>query len=152
MGRDIHVKILKKNKNLELWEPVVLYKKENGEFKEINFITYRDQDLFNILLGDSDTFFPFSPLNEANIAEPLRKEIEKKRGIIGYYGFCEANLADVRIYLQENPKIKSDYTEEEIINPVEHLVDIVYKVLNIAQEYDVPWYDSQIRIIYWFDC
>ena len=59
MGRDIHVKILKKNKKLELWEPVVLYKKENGEFKEINFFAYRDQELFDILLGDNDILFPF---------------------------------------------------------------------------------------------
>lgn len=158
MGVDIHVRILFKKESI--WKSINLYRydDEKNEFKKINIYPFRNYDLFNILkkeeVGRSIEYNSLPPA--------LFKEIKDYETTSEYYNFQEVNLADLKLYLLKNPKIRDyDYEAENDedfdkngwkTNPIEFFIERIEYILDLAE----PYYDfsppSYTRIIYWFDC
>lgn len=162
MGRDIHVRIVQLNRETNQYEEVVLYRKnKQGEMAPVYAYDARHYELFEILDGDNCDYFPYIPVYTENLPARLKEEIEECKDIDGYYNFYEANLADIKIYLHNHPKVRDyDWDNEDTFekegwkdNPVKYFIECIERYLGIA---DVWWFgeqfDSNIRIIYWFDC
>lgn len=156
MGADIHVKILERNNNT--WKQVTLYHKEKEEFKIVNVYPFRNYELFDILNGKEDDNYIAYPIREDSLPVTLKKEIEGYKNTVGYYGFKEINLADLKLYLYRSPKIR-DYDYEENspnawkTNPVKYFIEKIEQYINFASQYgEFVSPPSDIRIIYWFDC
>ena len=158
MGRDIHVRIVKRDHNTNEWKHIKLYKKEKGKFKFINPYPYRNYELFDILDGTEDEeYIPFK-LNTKNLPIALKSEIEKAINTLGYYDFKEINLADLKLYLKEVPKVRDwDYDEKDPQafkdNPVKLFIEQIEYYLDFYDsDWDIMGSSSDIRILYWFDC
>ena len=162
MGRDIHVRLVQFNHKTNQYEEVVLYRK-NQQNKIVPVYAYdsRNYELFDILDGTDDNYFPYTPVNTENLPSELKKEIEECQQTDGYYNFYETNLADVKIYLYDHSKVRDyDWHDENTFekegwkdNPAKNFIECIERYIGIA---DVWWFgaqfDSNIRIIYWFDC
>ena len=157
MGIDIHVRIIIKNRNKNIWEEVKLYYKENNDFKAVKVYPYRDYELFDILNHKTnDYFLKTQPILDVDLPETLKKEIEECRNSLGYYGFREINLADLKLYLHHKPKIRDwDYEEDEpnamTDNPVKYFIEQIEQYISFASfiyDFAPP---SDVKIIYWFD-
>ena len=158
MGKDIHVRIIKRNRNKNVWEEVKLYYKENGNLKDASIYPGRNYDLFDILGNkNNDDFLNTRPIFEPDLPEDLKEEIKIYQNSIGFYDFKEINLADLKIYLHHMPKIIKSYGYEEEDdpntmkdNPVKYFIERIEYYLDFADVYDfLP--PSDIKIIYWFD-
>lgn len=162
MGRDIHFRIIKFNRKKNAYEEVQLYRKEDGSYHNVYFYTGRDYELFDILNGNEDDCFPCRSIYMENLPASIRKEIDECRNISGYYGFYEANLAEIRLYLKNHPKVRDwDYQYEDDEkwdkeawkdNPVASLVKRIDYFIDFFDEYNWEYSDSDVRLIYWFDC
>lgn len=160
MGVDIHLHLIKFNYETGKYDEVKLYKKDNKTgFEAIPIYCGRDYELFNILKGHEDDF-PCKSIYENNLPEELIKEINKDK--TDYcYGFLEANLADIKLYLKNHPRVRDyDWEDEETFdkeewkdNPVKHLIDLIEYSINFWDD-RWGWYpqNSDVRLIYWFDC
>lgn len=162
MGRDIHVRIVQFNYKTNQYEEVVLYRKNlENKITPVSAYDARDYELFDILNGDEDNYFPNKYIYMENLPDDLRKDIETYQGIEGYYNFYEINLADLKLYLYNHPKVRDyDWEDEETFdkegwkdNPVKNFIEHIKWYINIV---DMWWFgsslDSDIRILYWFDC
>lgn len=156
MGADIHVKILKRDNNA--WKQVTLYRKEKEEFKLVDVYPFRNYELFDILNGEEDNNYIAYPIREDSLPVAFKKEIEGYKNTVGYYGFKEINLADLKLYLYKIPKVR-DYDYEENSpnawkdNPVKYFIEKIEQYINFASQYgEFISPPSDIRIIYWFDC
>lgn len=161
MGKDIHVQVFKKNRSSNTWEQIILYQKEKEKYNKINIYPYRNYELFGILNEEGeDDDFPCYSICTADLPEYFQNEINKFFKIPGCYGFHEINLADVKLYLLQHPKVRDyDYEGEDFEkngwkdNPVSSFLKRIYSILDL---YDPFWNFSaplsDIRIIYWFDC
>lgn len=153
MGKDIHVRIVKFNRDENVWESVRLYRKEKNELKVVHADNGRNYELFDILEGnDEDSYDPFA-IAVNNLPEDLKKEIEEDSQYC--YNFKEANLADLKIYLHQHPKIRDyDYDEDSPKaykdNPVKWFIKRIEYYIDFACPWDY-YPDSDIRILYWFD-
>lgn len=158
MGTDIHVRILfKKN---AIWKSVNLYRydEEKDEFKKIDIYPFRNSELFDILNEEVGNSIEYNSLPVDLLKE---KAIKDCKTTSEYYNFQEVNLADLKLYLLKNPKIRDyDYEAENDedfnkngwkTNPVEFFIERIEYILDLAE----PYYDfsppSYTRIIYWFD-
>ena len=162
MGTDIHVRIVKKDYNTDTWKQIKLYRKEKKKFKIVDIYPFREEDLFDILSEKTNDYraYPYHayPISLTHLPINLKQEIEKKQKILGYYDFKEINLADLKIYLMHNPKIRDwDYEDDDpkawIDNPVKYFIERIEQYLDFAD----PYWDgcrpaSDVRIIYRFDC
>lgn len=160
MGKDIHVRIIKKNRQDGTWKQIKLFYKDKDNIKPVDIYPYRNYELFDILSGnEDDEFFPYCAIVKNDLPYALIKEINKYQSTFGYYyyKFSEINLADLKLYLQKVPKIK-DYDYEDTDpkawkdNPVKDFIERIESYLNFADPY---WnFDpySDIKIVYWFDC
>lgn len=163
MGIDIHVRIVKRDHHTDTWKQIKLYRKEKKKFKIVDIYPYREEDLFDILLektNENYRDYPYrsSPISLAHLPINLKQEIEEKQNILGYYDFKEINLADLKLYLYHNPKVRDyDYEAEDPKafkdNPVKYFIERIEQYLDFADPYwDVCGSASDVRIIYWFDC
>lgn len=160
MGRDIHMHLVKFNREKNEYEEVKLYRKsEDGTCYEIEVYPSRDYELFDILNGNDDDYFPCRSVHIENLPSSLVEEIKKDKSALGYYDFNEANLADIKIYLKEHPKVRDwDYHCEDENkevwkdNPVKSLVKRIDYYVDFESKYYWDYMDSDIRLIYWFDC
>ena len=152
MATDIHVRIIKFNRDKNIWEPIRLYQKDKSL---VNVYHDRDYELFDILKGNGeDTYYPF-PIVINNLPDDLKKEIESRQDKCYYYNFQEVNLADLKLYLYHYPKIRDyDYDEKSPKaykdNPVKWFIEHIEYYINFACPWDFNP-DSDIRILYWFD-
>ena len=165
MGIDIHVRLVKKNRETNTWEQIKLYYKNKDQFKLVDIYPFRHYELFDILTGKED--YIASNIELANLPEDLSKEIEKYKHINGYYDFKEATLADLKLYLYKVPKVRDwDYEDYEDDNPkawendpkawkdnpVKSFIERIERYLDFV---DWSWDEfpaSDIKILYWFDC
>ncbi len=159
MARDIHVRIVKKNRGTNTWKHIKLYYKEDHKFEVVDVYPFRNCELFDILSerGD-DEYFTASPITTDDLPIILKNEIETTKKSLGFYGFREINLADLKLYLYKVPKIRDcDYEEENPKawedNPVKYFIERIEQYIGFADPYwDCYCVDSDIRVIYWFDC
>lgn len=160
MGRDIHVRIVKKDRETNTWKHVKLYHKEKRKFKVIDVYPFRNYELFDILdeKDENDEHFFAPPIVTDNLPIALKNEIETAKQSFGFYGFREINLADLKLYLNKVPKIRDyDYEDDDPKawkdNPVKYFIEKIEQYIEFAVPYwDFYSIDSDIRIIYWFDC
>ena len=160
MVRDIHVKIVKKDRETNTWKRIKLYYKEKRKFKVIDIYPFRNYELFDILneKDESDEHFFASSIVTDDLPIALKNEIETAKKSFGFYGFREINLADLKLYLHKVPKIRDyDYEENDPKawkdNPVKYFIEKIEQYIDFADPYwDFYCIDSDIRIIYWFDC
>ena len=161
MGTDIHVYILKKDKD-SLWKTVKIYKKEKrNKFKYISPYNSRNYELFDILNGkEVKDYFPFVPINEKELPQDLKNRYLKAKNTEGYFDFNEVNLADLKLYLCSCPKVRDyDYEGKNFdeegwkTNPVYDFIKIIenYIFLSDSFNFETPP-DSCFKIVYWFDC
>lgn len=154
MGRDIHVNILIKTKN-EGWKDVVLYKPDKkGSFIPIEIYPYRNYELFDILNKTTDVFFPATLIKRDELPQQLKTQLEEEQNDYGFYGFFEANLADIKLYYIDNP-IVEDYDKNDGSikdHPIKDFIDTIYNYVNIWADGFMDFFYSDIKIIYRFDC
>lgn len=161
MGTDIHVYILKKDKD-NLWKTVKIYRKEKrNKFKYIPPYSGRNCELFDILTGrETQNYFPATSINEKELPQDLKNRYFKAKNTDGYFDFYEINFADLKIYLITHPKVR-DYNYEGKnfekegwkTNPIYDFIKIIknYIVLSDSLDFETPP-DSCFKIVYWFDC
>ena len=154
MGRDIHVKILIKEE--DKWKEVTLYNKVKDNFEEIEVYPYLNYLLFDILNETEDNLYNIArPISLEKLPKEIKKDIEEKEKIPGYYGFKEVNLADLKLYLKTIPTTEDDYHTYHgrklyNINPVKYFIERIEQYIDFAID---PWdlRDSDVKILYWFD-
>ena len=158
MARDIHVRIVKKDRKTNTWKHIKLYYKEKQKFKLVNVYPFRSDELFDILNENEDDGYFASSIIIDDLPIALKKEIETTKGKIGFYGFREVNLADLKLYLHKVPKVRDyDYEEDDPRawkdNPVKYFIERIEQYIDFADPFwNFCSVDSDIRIIYWFDC
>ena len=158
MGRDIHVRIIKKDRETGKWNQIKLYHKEKKKFKVVDIYPFRNYELFDILNENEDEKYHANKICTPDLPIALKQEIEKLKNIAGYYGFKEINLADLKLYLYNNPKVRDyDYDTEDPKsfkdNPVKYFIERIEQYLDFSDPYwDMDNSFSNIKIIYWFDC
>lgn len=159
MGRDIHVRIVKKDRETGKWNQIKIYRKEKKrKFKIVDVYPFRNYELFEILNEKEDENYHADVICMSDLPIALKQEIEKFKNIDGYYDFKEINLADLKLYLHHNPKVRDyDYEAEDPKafkdNPVKYFIERIEQYLDFADPYwDVCRPPSDVRIIYWFDC
>ena len=163
MGTDIHVHIIQRDLDGK-WKSIKLYTKDkNKKFKKVNNYPFRNCELFDILSGNEADNFPYTPICMTNLPIDIYNEIKKAKKPEGCcYNFYEVNLADLKLYLNNHPKVRDyDYeaSDDEDFNrngwkdnPVKFFIERIENILDLADSYwDYAPYSS-IRIIYWFDC
>ena len=153
MGIDIHVRIVKKDRKENVWKQVQIYKKEADEFKIIDIYPFRDSNLFEILdESEDDTYRAYDIITD-DLPPALKKEIEEWQADGYGYGFKEINLADLKLYLYEVPLVNSDDDPKAWkSNPVKDFIKRIENYIDFAESGWNYSPDSDIRIIYWFDC
>lgn len=155
MGKDIHVNILIKTKN-EGWKDVVLYKPDiTGSFTPIDIYPYRNYELFDILNKTTDVFFPAGPVKRDELPQQLKTQLEEEQDKYGFYGYFEANLADIKLYYIDNP-IVEDYDNKNDgsikDHPIKDFIDTICNYADIWADGFMNFFYSDIKIIYRFDC
>ena len=156
MGKDIHVRVVIRNRETDLWKQVKLYRKEKGKFKLIEVYPFHNHELFEILSGNE--LYESYPMSLIHLPESLKQEIKEYQNELGCFDFNEINLADLKLYARRVPKIRDwDYEENHPKawkkNPVKHFIKQIESYVNLAEENYwnfIP--DSDIKILYWFDC
>ena len=155
MGIDIHVYILKRNRETNTWEHIKLYHKEKNKFKLIDVYPFRNYELFSILnKKGEDNIYHAQPIEINTLPPHLKKEI---KDFECGYGFREINLADLKLYLRKVLKIRDwDYEDTDPNawkdNPVKSFIERIEQYIDFADYYWDIIPDSDIKIIYWFDC
>lgn len=135
MGMDIHIRLTKYNKETNLFEELTLYKpgeeyyydKEgnkiitNPDFKKVRIFDGRNSEMFYGMKDGNENdgygYFPWVPIKLNSLEPKLKKEIEDKMGkeqkeYTGYFDFYEITLADMKLYLNNHPKV-ADYDADE---------------------------------------
>lgn len=158
MGKDIHVRIVKRDHDTDKWKQIKLYYKEKRKIKLVNAYPFRNYELFDIINGSKDEKYNVYPISLINLPDNLQKEIEKCQNTLGYYDFREISLADLKLYLYKSPKIRDwDYEDGDPKawkdNPVKYFIERIEQYIDFADPYwnfETPL--SDIKILYWFDC
>lgn len=156
MGRDIHVRILQKNRNNNTWERVSLLHKEKDEIKIIDVYPFRNYELFDILSENEEDGYNADNIIIDDLPLDIKQEIEEYKNNSYGYNFKEITLADLKLYLHQMPKIRDwDYEEDNPNawkdNPVKDFIDRITQYLNFVDPYWNFNLLSNIRIVYWFD-
>lgn len=150
MGKDIHVAIAIRDTEAGNYQRVSIFRQRNNKIEEIPPYDTRNHELFELLEKD----VPFNGLHTTFLEPSFAEEIEKKENIVGYFGFREINLADLKNYLMLNPTVPdydNDETEELTYktNPIKFFIEqIEYYIEFAGYEFYSP---SDIYILYWFD-
>lgn len=158
MGRDIHVRLIKKDRETGKWNQIKIYRKEKKrKFSVVDIYPFRNYELFGILDEKEDEKYYVDTICVPDLPIALKQEIEKFKNIGDCFDFREINLADLKLYLYRSPKIRDwDYEDTDPKawkdNPVKYFIERIEQYLAFADPYwDVCTPASDIRIIYWFD-
>ena len=150
MGKDIHVAIAIRNTEKGYYDKVEIFKKKGDKYVSIKPYDARNHELFELLEKD----IPFNGLHTTFLEPSLAAEIDYEENIVGYFGFREINLADLKNYLMLNPTVPdydNDETEELTYktNPIKFFIEqIEYYIEFAGYEFYSP---SDVYILYWFD-
>lgn len=116
----------------------------------------RDRELFDAL---TDEDVPHCAINHSLLPKDLATEIQEIKETVGFYGFSEVNLADLGMYIVQNPEVP-DYDadwgpdgKEKVYkdNPVCKLYELVLAYIRFANK--DSWMPlSAYKVLYWFDC
>jgi len=165
MGKDIHVRVIIRDIKTDKWEEVKLYrptkKTDKEAYRPVDFYPFRNSELFDILTGREDDYFPTTACYHEHLPSPLKEEIEDTIKNNEGFDFNDVNLADIKLYLMKHPKVRDyDYNsknDEDFElngwkdNPVKYFVELIERALDLYE----PYWDwgsySNVRIIYWFD-
>ena len=161
MGKDIHIRVVKRNRETNNWELINLYQKKENEIVAINLFPFRNYDIFDILQGKENcTNLNPLPIAMAGLPSELQEEIAKDKEEL-CYDFKEVTLADLKLYFEYSPKIKDwdSYYEDEndprgfITNPIKYFIERIEYFLEFAIDSSWKWNysNSDIKILYWFD-
>lgn len=160
MATDIHVRIICKdyNKNIwskvyniNIWKEVVLYHKENEKMEPVNIYPFRNYELFDILSGNEHDGYKAMPIVIDDLPDSIKQEIKEYQQDFAF-DFREITLADLQSYLYKVPKIRDDEEDTLKDNPVKFFVERITQYLDFAEPYwDECLLSSNIRILYWFD-
>ena len=158
MGVDIHVKIAYKDSE-KGWKEVKLYtKNDEDKFEEVDIFPGKNSEIFDIMSGKEDEYFPNTPIYKKDLPDSIVKEIEEAENTFGYFNFYEVNLADLKLYIKNHPTIPdydAEWKDDKKVykpNPIISVVEDVEAFMDFAEPFWV--FDgsySCIRIIYWFD-
>ena len=161
MGVDIHMYLTQFNKKTNKWEEVVLYhKNEEGNIVPIDIFSGRDYELFDILSGHENYNFPSSSIHVDSLPDSIKEKLFECEEENGYYGFSQVNFADLQLYLAHHPLVRDyDWEDENTFeqqawkdSPLKQLVERIKWILTLDDKW---WagitYDSDIKLIYWFD-
>lgn len=153
MGCDINLRIVIKD-FYGVYHNIKFYKKnDNNEYKLIDFFPDRNYELFDILTGREDEFFPKHSVYDRDLPEDLKEELIKTKTKYGY-NYCEVNFSDLILYLTKHPKVRDwNYDDDSPKawkpNPVKKIANTISAIAYLT---DIDFYfDSDIRIIYWFN-
>lgn len=158
MSEDINIRIVKKDRDTNTWKEVKLYSKKGDDFYPIEAYSFRNYELFDILKGNKDDL-AICPIDFNSLSKEVKEEIQTYEDLTGFYDFKEINLADLKVYFLEHPKvIDLDYYSDDDNdpkkykdNPVKNFIDRIEQYIDFAEDgFYIP--HSDIKIIYWFDC
>ena len=158
MGRDIHVRIVKRNRETDTWKQIRLYRKEKKKFKAIDIYPFRDCVLFDILNEKEDNKYNAYPISLIHLPENLQQEITECKNSLGYYGFKETTLADLKLYFQKVPKVRDwDYEDDDPNawkdNPIKSFIERIEQYIDFFDPFwDFHTSPADYKILYWFDC
>lgn len=176
MGKDIHVRLTKLNRETNLYEELALYKPgveyhydekgnkiiDNPNFQKVYIYDGRNYEMFEGMKeGDGiDGYgdFPWTSINLNSLESELKREIEEKQNSQGYFDFYEINLADMKLYLNEHP-IVVDYDGEweegvksQKTNPIKYLYDNIYDYGYFADNWNWEIEPLSIyKVLFYFD-
>ena len=176
MGKDIHIHLVKRNRETNLYEELILYKPgedyyydefgdkiiNNPDFKKIPIYDERNYEMFEGMIdGDKvDGYgnFPHAPIDFNSLEPKFKKEIKDIVNTTGYFDFYETNLADMKLYLNEHP-IVVDYDGEweegvksQKTNPIKYLYNDICSYGRFADNLDWNFEPlSSYKIIFYFD-
>lgn len=172
MGVDIHIRLLKYDENTNLYKEIALYRKSSlhekypedyPEMVKVPVYDGRDYEMFDGMKDGDDSdgygYFPWTGMKLNSYEEAFRNEmIEKQKTELGYFDFYEIPLAEMRVYVLENPKVVDydvEYIDEEHKaykdNPIASLYSKIISYLSFAE----PWgmeYLSDYKVVFYFDC
>ena len=174
MGIDIHIRLLKYDENTNLYKEIALYRKSSlhekhpddyPEMMKVPVYDGRDYEMFDGMKDGDDNngygYFPWTGMKLNSYEEAFRNEmIEKQKTELGYFDFYEIPLAEMRVYVLENPKVvdyDSEYDEGDCRayrykdNPIASLYSKIISYLSFAE----PWgmeYLSDYKVVFYFYC
>lgn len=179
MGCDIHCAIEKRDKKIDKWVELALYKLQNGEIEKVPVYDGRDYGLFGILAGVRST--SGSLVAVRGMPDDLSLTVKEEYGDGKYfhsqtwYDFCELDAYDYSLtkcvnIIKELSNNNADYdrdTESDYIRicgcdyyigikynikQIESLHEFVDGVRRVLNAYMVTNpLPGDVRIIMWFD-
>lgn len=134
MSKDIHLYIVKLNKKTNTWEELELFNKNN---RKIYAYSARNYELFDYLNHHccSHSYTPeYNKYVTGNVAIDFINEYQE----MGYYGFSELNLADLKLNITEK---------------YNWFIAIIENYIYFAEDgcSDDYYNSSSYKLIYWFD-
>ena len=156
MGKDITIHVLKQTPEGK-WRELQLFSKDtNDNFKAVSFFEGRSYELFEILEGKYEGFYP-SNINLLTLSDDLKNLINSEKEEYNF-NFYEANLADLKIYALQHPTVidlEADFINDlpqKKINPIIPFIDRLETYISFTDT-DFGWNltYSDIKIIYWFN-
>ena len=184
MGRDIHVRVALYNEETNKYEELKLFRKRNKYEKykydekgnkieitnpliQASIYNGRNSEMFDGMKDGDETDgyneFPWTYIKMNSLEDELKEDIEKKMNITGYFDFYEITLADMALYLEENPTV-TDYDSDiwddwkagdsrpQKTNPIKHLYQEICDYAKIADW--LSWESvplSAYKVIFYFD-
>lgn len=164
MGRDIHLRLFKYDKDRNQFKRLILYKwnESKGQHEEVYIFVGRNYEMFEIM---TDGYFPAESIVLNSLFDPDREEIEKEMGYNGTYDFKEINLAQLALYCERHQEILDydadwsnedsdpNFVEPKKANPVCSLFEDICKYAQFADDWDWDFEPlSNYKLIYFFDC
>ena len=166
MGKDIHVRILKYNKeeNLYYEQKLFIYNKNKKDYEYISPYWNRNYEMFNGM-KDGDEIdgygeFPWSSLALNSYESEFKEEMMKKMKEIGYFDFFEISLAELKLYTLEHPVVtdydtvnSEDFNTNKLTktNPIIYLFETICNYLNFADwTFDFSSL-SEYKVVFYFD-
>ena len=174
MGRDIHIRITKYNERDNLYHEIALYREPRcydddedivNQYVKVCPYSGRDYEMFEGMAAgdeiDGYGIFPWSSIKFNSYEEAFRNEIFNKTQILGYYDFHEISLAEMKVYVLENPFVV-DYDADESefddggrpmkINPISDLYDDIFTYIKFCEDDDFMESLGYYKIVFYFDC
>lgn len=160
MSRDFHAYIEHYNYNTRKWEAVLLYKKVEDDFQEIPFIEGGWGEAQDILTTSELT--GVHPIVQDILSPEVNSHVQQYLDADAIFGLRMVNLADIKIYVLQNP-LSSTFDDEEEYdennippvrdNPLLAILDAAVQYIKINN--DTAFYIdslSDYRMVYWGDC
>lgn len=136
------------------------------EYEKIPPYDGRNYEMFSGMRGESENsgygIFPSYPITLNSLEPKLRKEIEEKKNLLGFYDFNEIFFSDFVNYLHDYPTVvdydsddwedwKTTDAKPQKENPLKRFFESCVSYANFAERYGMYEPYSWYKILYWFD-